>query len=69
MDIHVIGFAAISSLFHSRTKDYTRWDFYCFHRIGGEVSSSRTRLKNVTNVLGQLLDDYDIRLRPDFGGR
>ena len=20
------------------------------------------------NVLGQLLDDYDIRLRPDFGG-
>jgi hypothetical protein len=24
--------------------------------------------KYVTNVLGQLLDDYDIRLRPDFGG-
>ena len=23
---------------------------------------------NVINVLGQLLDDFDIRLRPDFGG-
>lgn len=43
----------------------------CFlHRVSGEVSSSpsRARLKNVTNVLGQLLEDYDIRLRPDFGG-
>ncbi|EFX89331.1 hypothetical protein DAPPUDRAFT_310319 [Daphnia pulex] len=44
------------------------YSFFVFQRIGGEVSSSRTRLKNVTNVLGQLLDDYDIRLRPDFGG-
>lgn len=45
------------------------------NRIGAtELSSSssspsRTRLKNVTNVLAQLLDDYDIRLRPDFGGK
>lgn len=40
-------------------------------RVSGEVSSSpsRARLKNVTNVLGQLLEDYDIRLRPDFGGK
>lgn len=32
------------------------------------VSPSKDRLKNVTNVLAHLLDDYDIRLRPDFGG-
>lgn len=43
-------------------------------RIDGELpgsysgSRSRSRMKNVTNVLAQLLDDYDIRLRPDFGG-
>lgn len=50
--------------------------FFFFHpktasRVSGEVSSSpsRARLKNVTNVLGQLLEDYDIRLRPDFGGK
>lgn len=33
------------------------------------ASPSKDRLKNVTNVLAHLLDDYDIRLRPDFGGR
>ncbi len=48
--------------------------------VGGVVYSRKYRKhidvctcllcsKNVTNVLGQLLDDYDIWLRPDFGGR
>lgn len=35
---------------------------------GQQLTKSKERLKNVTNVLAQLLDDYDIRLRPDFGG-
>ena len=32
-------------------------------------SVTKARLKNVTQVLTNLLDDYDIRLRPDFGGK
>jgi len=36
--------------------------------IRSELSPSKARLKNVTTVLTTLLDDYDIRLRPNFGG-
>lgn len=36
--------------------------------VRSELSPSKARLKNVTTVLTQLLDDYDIRLRPNFGG-
>jgi hypothetical protein len=68
VDIHVIGFSCHFGYF-AQTAIRSNLLLILLFRIGGEVSSSRTRLKNVTHVLGQLLDDYDIRLRPDFGGK
>ncbi|XP_012265115.2 gamma-aminobutyric acid receptor subunit beta-like isoform X2 [Athalia rosae] len=44
------------------------------HRVGGTKDSSSTntgmsdRLENVTQTISRILEGYDIRLRPNFGG-
>ena len=41
----------------------------CGRALAQQGPPLKSRLRNVTNVLDQLLEDYDIRLRPDFGGK
>lgn len=49
---------------------YGRFFFYMFNRgyldSGGTAMSDR--LENVTQTISRILDGYDIRLRPNFGG-
>jgi hypothetical protein len=40
----------------------------CFHSNEKQQQSQSDRLENVTQTISKLLQGYDIRLRPNFGG-
>jgi hypothetical protein len=40
----------------------------CFHSNEQQLQSQSDRLENVTQTISRLLQGYDIRLRPNFGG-
>ena len=46
---------------------FPSFDSFCV--VSGQDDSNNAQyLENVTKTIGDLLDGYDIRLRPNFGG-
>lgn len=44
--------------------------FICFHIARCDHKTfTAAQLENITKTLTHMLDGYDIRLRPDFGGK
>lgn len=41
---------------------------FALHRASLESTGMSDRLENVTQTISRILDGYDIRLRPNFGG-
>lgn len=71
--VTVIRYAYIDSTAMLRVKVLIPKEFLCcfgFHSIRCDYKDlASARLENVTQTIARVLEGYDIRLRPDFGGR
>jgi hypothetical protein len=48
-------------------RDYA--SFYCLYSTNEQRMMAASRLENVTQTIARILEGYDIRLRPNFGGK